>query len=140
MLAPNSLRQAGVRVGKFEFANGNSRHLSNDFPLYRFGDMLLIKAEALWRQGDDAGALDLVNQIRARAGATALSSIDADALLAERGRELFAEGWRRSDLIRFGRFNDAWWEKPASDAFRNLFPIPQNSIDVNADLVQNPGY
>ena len=140
MLFPNSLRQAGVRVGKFEFANGNSRHLSNDFPLFRFGDMLLIKAEALLRLGQDADALELVNQVRARAGVDDLTSLTLDDLLAERGREVFAEGWRRSDLIRFGKFNDAWWEKPASDPTKNLFPIPQPALDVNPDLSQNPGF
>lgn len=139
-LRPNSLRQAGVRVGKFEFQSGATPNLSNDFPLFRYGDIILMKAEVRWRQGDDAGALTFVNQIRARAGADPLTLIDADILLAERGREMFAEGWRRSDLIRFGRYNDAWWEKPASPATVNIFPIPQGQIDVNADLVQNPGY
>ncbi len=139
-LRPNSLRQAGARVGKFEFQSGAGQSLSNDFPIFRYGDFLLMKAEVRMRQGDDAGALDYVNQVRQRAGADPLTVIDADIMLAERGREVFAEGWRRSDLIRFGKFNDAWWEKPASDPNRNLFPIPQGQIDVNPDLVQNPGY
>ncbi|MCE7994669.1 MAG: RagB/SusD family nutrient uptake outer membrane protein [Roseivirga sp.] len=139
-LRPNSLRQAGVRVGKFEIASGAGASLSNDWPLFRYGDIILMKAEVMWRQGNNAGALDFVNQIRQRAGADPLTTIDADILLAERGREVFAEGWRRSDLIRFGKYNDAWWEKPASPATVNIFPIPQGQIDVNADLVQNPGY
>ena len=139
-LRPNSLRQAGVRVGKYEFKSGAAANLSNDYPIFRYGDFILMKAEVRMRQGDDAGALNFVNQIRQRAGADPLTMIDADILLAERGREMFAEGYRRSDLIRFGRFNDAWWEKPASPSTVNIFPIPQPAVDTNADLVQNPGY
>ena len=139
-LAPNSLRQAGVRVGKFEIQTGAASSLSNDFPVFRYGDILLMKAEVLWRSGKSGIALEYVNQVRKRAGADPLTSIDADILLAERGREMFAEGYRRSDLIRFGKFNKAWWEKPASKPSKNLFPIPQGQIDVNADLKQNPGY
>lgn len=139
-LAPNSLRQAGARVGKFEIQSGAAQSLSNDYPIFRYGDILLMKAECRWRLGNDAEALQYVNQIRQRAGADPLTVIDADILLAERGREMFAEGYRRSDMIRFGRFNDAWWEKPASDPNKNIFPIPQGQIDVNSDLDQNPGY
>jgi hypothetical protein len=141
-LFPNSLRQAGARVGKFEFALSSSPNLSNDFPIYRYSDVLLTRAEALWRlNAGDAEALSLVNQVRARSwSGNPLASLTADALLAERGREMFAEGWRRSDLIRFGKYNDAWWEKPVSAASKNLFPIPQGQIQVNPSLVQNPGY
>lgn len=140
-LRPNALRQEGVRVGKFEFQSGAGQSLSNDFPIFRLADVMLMKAEALWRiNAGSTEALSLVNQIRDRSGADALASLTADNLLAERGRELFAEGWRRSDLIRFGRFNDTWWEKPASDVTKNLFPIPQGQRDSNPDLLQNPGY
>lgn len=139
-LRPNSLRQAGVRVGKFEFATGTGPNLSNDFPLFRYGDVLLMKAECRLNLGTDAEALQFVNQVRERAGADPLTAINDDVLLAERGREMFAEGWRRSDLIRFGRYNDAWWEKAASPDYVNIFPIPQGQLDVNADLVQNDGY
>ena len=139
-LRPNSLRQAGARVGKFEFESGAQQSLNNDYPIFRYGDVLLMKAEVQLRNGNAAGALTFVNQVRQRAGADPLTVLDLDILLAERGREMFAEGWRRSDLIRFNRYNDAWWEKPASPATANIFPIPQGQIDVNADLVQNPGY
>ncbi len=137
-----SLRQEGARVGKFEFPLGSSRHLSNDFPIFRYADILLIKAEALWRlNAADANALSLVNQVRTRAGMPNLVALNATDLLAERGREMFAEGYRRSDLIRFGKYDVAWWEKPAlGDPNKNLFPIPKNQTLVNPDLVQNPGY
>ena len=55
-------------------------------------------------------------------------------LVGERGRELFCEGHRRQDLIRFGKFGNAWWEKPASGAERTTFPIPQWAIDANPNL------
>ncbi|MCO6359358.1 RagB/SusD family nutrient uptake outer membrane protein [Roseivirga pacifica] len=139
-LEPNSFRQAGVRVGKFEIQSGAGQSLSNDWPLFRYGDLLLMKAEVEWKLGNDAAALDAVNQVRTRAGVAALTTVDADILLAERGREMFAEGYRRSDLIRFGKYNEAWWEKEASDEFRNIFPIPQGQLDVNNGLTQNTGY
>ncbi|MFY0591485.1 MAG: RagB/SusD family nutrient uptake outer membrane protein [Roseivirga sp.] len=139
-LAPNSLRQAGVRVAKFEYRIGATPNLSNDFPIFRYADVLLMKAEVMHRAGNTAGALTYVNQVRSRAGIDPLTALTDEILLAERGREMFAEGHRRSDMIRFGAYNGAWWEKPASDPFRNIFPIPQTQIDANADLVQNPGY
>lgn len=120
------LRQEGVRVGKFQFRIGSSRHLSNDYPIYRYADILLMRAEALWRLNPaSTEALNLVNQVRLRSfPGNALTSLTADELLAERGREMFAEYYRRQDLIRFGKFNDAWWEKPVSSATKNIFPIP----------------
>lgn len=140
-LRPNALRQEGVRVGKFEFQSGAGQSLSNDFPIFRLADVMLMRAEALWRlNAGSPEALSLVNQVRDRAGMGPLAALTADDLLAERGREMFAEGWRRSDLIRFNRFNDTWWEKPASDVTKNLFPIPQGQRDTNPDLQQNPGY
>lgn len=144
MLTPNAWRQGGVRVGKWEYADGADASLSNDFPIFRYADVLLMKAEALWRMNNgDAMALSLVNDVRRRAfgdNSGDLVALTADELLAERGREMFAEGYRRQDLIRFGRFNDAWWEKPASAATKNIFPIPQPQRDVNPQLQQNPGY
>lgn len=139
-LAPNSLRQAGVRVAKFEYRVGATPNLSNDFPIFRYGDILLMKAEVMHRTGNSAGALNYVNQVRSRAGIDPLTTLTDDILLAERGREMFAEGYRRSDLIRFGKYNDAWWEKDASNPTFNIFPIPQVQSDANPDLVQNPGY
>lgn len=139
-LAPNALRQAGTRINKWEIPLGQGPNLDNDFAIFRYADVLLMKAEAAWRQGKTAIALQFVNQIRNRANAPALTAINADILLAERGRELFAEGQRRSDLIRFNRFNAPWWEKGASQPFRNLFPIPENQLQANPNLSQNPGY
>lgn len=140
MLAPNAFRQAGVRVGKFEFAMGAASSLNNDYPLIRLGDIILIKAEAAFRQGKTADALTAINQVRTRAGMPAYTSLTLDTIFEERGFEMFAEASRRTDMIRFGKWNQPWWEKGQSEPFRALFPIPQQAINANPSLVQNPGY
>ncbi|TVZ58672.1 putative outer membrane starch-binding protein [Flavobacteriaceae bacterium MAR_2010_105] len=141
-LEPNASRKGGARLGKFSFRQGQRDNMDNDYPIIRLGDMYLIRAEADARvAGNWNMALTDVNTIRARAGVPALGSLTADTFLAERGREMFMEVTRRQDLIRFGKFNQAWWEKPASQAFRNVFPIPQEQIDASGGtLTQNPGY
>lgn len=137
-----ALRQEGARIGKYEFELGANANLNNDVPVYRYGGVLLMKAEALWRMdASSTEALDLVNQIRARAGVAPFTELTAENLLAERGREMFFEGNRRTDLIRFGKYNDAWWEHPADPSTHvNLYPIPKAQIDNNPNLTQNPGY
>lgn len=146
-LAPNGSRQAGARLGKYSFKLGQGQHMDNDFPLLRYAEVLLNKAEALARLNGfgDGTALNLVNQIRTRAGVDSFGSMTEGDLLAERGRELFLESLRRTDLIRFGAWGDAWWEKPAhSNPNLNLFAIPLEQINASASedfpLVQNPGY
>ena len=138
------LRQEGVRIGKYEVAPGSGLGLSNDFPVFRFADILLMKAEALMKLGSQNEALALVNQVRFRADLPPLTEITADILLEERGRELFAEMHRRTDLIRFGKFGEAWWEKTASEACRTLFPIPVSAgggpVHAGPFVVQNPCY
>jgi hypothetical protein len=84
--------------------------------------------------------LVLVNNVRARAGVDQFPALTEDLLFAERGREMFAEMTRRQDLIRFGKYGDAWWEKGPSDDHYKLFPIPQPQIDSNNKLTQNDGY
>jgi len=141
-LEPNASRKGGARLGKFSFRQGQRNDMDNDYPIIRLGDMYLIRAEADARvAGDWNVALTDVNTIRARADVPALTSLTADEFLAERGREMFMEVTRRQDLIRFGKYNDSWWEKTASAPFRNVFPIPQEQIDAsNGTLTQNPGY
>jgi starch-binding outer membrane protein, SusD/RagB family len=140
-LFPNALRQAGARIGKWEFALGGTDNMDNDFSIFRYADVLLMKAEVLWRQNaGDPNALALVNQLRVRAQATPFTSLTAENLLAERGRELFSELHRRTDLIRFGRYNGTWWAKPVSPAHVNIFPVPRTQLDANRNLTQNPGY
>lgn len=156
-LEPNALRQAGGRIAKFPYELGATSSLNNDFPIFRYADMLLIKAEALWRisgNPTDGTALALVNDIRDRAGVDPITTLDGalsfdlaggsvpgGELLNERGREMYAESTRRQDLIRFGVFTTKnWWEKTNNEAFRILFPIPDPQRLANANLEQNPGY
>ena len=141
-LQPGALRQAGARIAKFEFEQGFLQNLGNDFPIFRYADALLMKAECLLRLGERTDeATDLVNVVRARAGLEDLDGdVDLDELLAERGRELFAEGFRRQDLIRFGRWTSPWWEKSSSPEFTTVMPIPAPQLQANPNLVQNQGY
>ena len=84
----NALRQQGVRIGKFEYELGaDPANMNNDFPLFRYGDILLTKAESEMRLGNEPAALLLVNMLRARAGLQELTALTLDELLAERGRE-----------------------------------------------------
>jgi hypothetical protein len=139
----------GIRVLKYipDFTNGENRAdtPTNSYVLLRYGDVLMNKAEALFRGGTDPEgdtALTLINEIRSFRFETPspFTEITAENLLEERGRELYWEGWRRNDLIRFGKFLDAWQEKPASGAERVLYPIPPTAILANPNLNQNPGY
>lgn len=170
-VAPTAWREAGARIKKYEFEIGGQPNMNNDFPIFRYADVILMKAESLWRMsGDpaDADALALVNQLRSRAGLADLTSLDGciamydytgsgydynpddptscgdpvagGELYNERGREMFFECHKRTDMIRFGLFNEAWWAKEANDPFRNLFPIPKSQLDANPSLTQNPGY
>ena len=125
----------GPRFVKFEIEPGIEHHANADFPIYRYADVLLMKAECLMRLngGSSTGeALALVNEVHTRAGLTAYTNITLDELLDERGRELAWEGHRRQDLIRFGKFTTGMWEfmSPRSTN-RNIFPIPQWVLDAN---------
>jgi hypothetical protein len=85
--------------------------------------------------------LAIVNNLRSKRNATALASVDLTSLLAERGRELYLEAWRRNDMIRFGKFNDPVQERSIkSDASRVVFPIPAIALSSNPNLKQNAGY
>lgn len=137
---PNGWRQGGARIGKYEFEQGGTGNMSNDFVVFRLADIVLSLAEAEFRLNNPGEALILVNNIRERAGVDPFDNLTVERLLAERGREMFAEMVRRQDLIRFGKFGEAWWEKAASDDHYELFPIPQPQRDVNNKLTQNPGY
>ncbi|MFM2268703.1 MAG: hypothetical protein RL757_2144 [Bacteroidota bacterium] len=142
-LAPSALRQAGARIGKYKVESGATRNLNNDFPLFRYADILLMKAEALWRKNNaDPTALSLVNQIRSRAGATAFTTLTANDLLAERGRELFYEAVRRTDIIRFGKFTQAYapFKTEVDPACKTIFPIPQPQLNANKSLKQSSCY
>jgi len=143
----SSPENAGIRVVKFA-PNSTTKfqfNSPNDVPIMRISDIYLIRAEAKLRNGDAAGALADVNYLRSKrsaAGKTlpALASVTLDDILKERGYELYWEGLRRQDLIRFGKFGDAWQEKPVTAATKILFAVPTSAISVNANLTQNPSY
>ena len=123
----------------------NSRNQSNDLPIFRYADILMMKAEALTRQGT-GGAKELFNQIRTYAGAPTLTSEPTlKEIYDERGREFFDENWRRNDMIRFGHYEDEFFPhyKDFPDANfdkrHRIFPIPQSDIDLNG-WEQNAGY
>lgn len=141
---------AGARFAKYDFTGARNNSMSNDYVIYRYADILLMKAEALMRQNGGAAtqeAVTLVNDVRERAFANpadhqyTTSSLTLDTLLDERGWELVGEGWRRNDLIRFGEFTSGSWTfKSPSEEYRQLFPIPQQQRNSNPNLTQNPGY
>jgi hypothetical protein len=137
----NNLEVTGIRVIKYAYDYPHKDNQSNnDWVIFRYADVLLMKAEALLRTNDAAGALTIVNNLRAKRGASSLASIDLNELFDERGREMYWEGWRRQDQIRFGKYLEAWQEKAATDATKLLFPIPSSQLAVNPNLTQNPGY
>ena len=136
----------GARFFKFEFTNGIAHHADSDFPIYRYADVLLMKAEAIMRQnGDKANdeALACVNKVHERAGLPpyTTANLTLSELLDERGRELAWEGHRRDDQIRFGTYNGTWEFKESDLPTRNIFPIP-NWVRDGAPGVynQNEGY
>ncbi len=123
----------------------NGRNQSNDLPIFRYADILLMKAEALTRQGS-SGAKTLFNQIRSYAGAPTIANEPTlQEIYDERGREFFDENWRRNDMIRFGHYEDEFFPhyKDFPDANfdkrHRIFPVPQNTINLNG-WEQNPGY
>ncbi len=140
-LTPKAFSQSGARIGKYMWESGISISSQNDFPIFRFGDILLMRAEALWRlNSGNAESVELIRQIRERAGLGILTPLTEDALYDEIQRELAFEAHSRPTMLRFGRFNNAWWEKDASSPQKNVFPIPSGVLNANPNLVQNPGY
>jgi len=136
-------RLQGARSQKYQIqANNSFNDQDNDFVVYRLADVLLMRGEANFRLGNVAVALTDINRVRARAAVPAYTSatLTLNEILSERGRELAWEYHRRQDLIRFDQFTKAWRFKPASQKFRELFPIPNDQIILNTNLKQNPGY
>jgi starch-binding outer membrane protein, SusD/RagB family len=148
---PN-LESAGYRVVKYspDLATGKISYSvpGNYYIMLRQADVLLMVAEAKMRAGaaDDAGALALVNKLRVARNAAPLTTMtlntpgnvyDANTLLAERGREMYWEGTRRIDLIRFGMFTAPWRLKPADNGNYYLFPVPLDDLNANSNLIVN---
>ncbi|MFV0291315.1 MAG: RagB/SusD family nutrient uptake outer membrane protein [Mangrovibacterium sp.] len=140
-----------VRADGAASSHAGKAFVDTDFPLIRLGEIYLNYAEAVLRGGggSDATALNYVNELRARAGAATVSSIDLPYLINERARELYFEGFRRSDLIRFNMFTSGdylWTFKggvqagKAVDSKYELFPIPTSILNANENMKQNAGY
>ncbi len=136
--------EKGIRVIKYFPQPGNLDNPGTDYVFFRYADALLMKAEAIFRTGTDPRgetAAKLVGDLRAARGASAIASVTEPVLLAERGRELYWEGWRRNDQIRFGKFLDPVDQRAQKSADHVVvFPIPQRAIDSNPNLKQNTGY
>jgi starch-binding outer membrane protein, SusD/RagB family len=148
----NALEYHGPRFVKYEITALPAWSMPNDLAIYRYADILMLKAEALMRKNGGAAtqeAVELVNQVRSRAFSNPAGklyspgTLDMDALLLERGWEFYHEGMRRNDLVRFGKFVRGDWEffNRSNEAdHRNVMPIPQPRINANPNLKQNPGY
>lgn len=157
----------GLAVTKYknkkrDGSNGQSQDFADvDIPLFRLSEMYLIYAESILRNGaggDASLALSYINKIRGRAyasdpastvGNIAGSQLTLDFIIDERARELYWEGFRRTDLVRYNRFTESsylWpWKGGVGSgtgvpSFRKIFPIPSRDINTNLNLVQNPGY
>ena len=128
-----------------------------DFPIFRLSEMYLIYAEAVARGGtggDATTSLGYINTMRQRAygnttGNITAAQLTSDFILDERSRELYWEGFRRTDLIRYNRFVESTYLWPwkggvksgtSVDAWRKLYPIPSADISSNTNLKQNTGY
>lgn len=114
----------------------------NDLILERYANVLLIKAEALFRLGNAASALPLVNQVRERSKASPLTALTLQIIEDERAREFLWEGCRRTDMIRFGDYFTGVWafKTRTTEAFQKIYPVPLQQITANPNLSQNPGY
>jgi hypothetical protein len=142
----------GYRVLKYEFSKTSvsGRNFGeHDIIILRLADVYLMRAEAKLRKGDAAGALADVNKVRTARTASSivpapLTSVTLDLLFRERGFEFYWEMVRRTDMIRFGKYEGSWTEKTNTDKQKRIFPIPQTAIDGASNLpgylVQNPSY
>ncbi len=144
-------RMEGARFIKWPYQTDGSLtsysvDMENDFILMRYADVVLMYVECLLRDEKvaEAAAVPEFQQLRIRAGLAPIDAADLnlDSFLEERQKEMALEGWVHNDLVRFGKYLDAWWAKPAdSDAGHILLPIPEDKRSANPNLdPQNPGY
>lgn len=139
-------QEEGARIAKWDFAPGLSTSMENDVHIFRLADIYLMKAEALLRSGGSAAeATDMVNKIRARAftdPSKLLKTATLNDVYKERRFEFAWEGFTRQDMIRFGTFlsSRSPFKPWVSDSKYLLYAIPQEVIDANSNIKQNPGY
>ncbi|MCI6428359.1 MAG: RagB/SusD family nutrient uptake outer membrane protein [Rikenellaceae bacterium] len=138
-----------VKYPFYSFTGGY--YIESDLTEIRYAEIYYSEAEALLRTGKADEAGKLLNFVRKRNYEDFNSSIayepegsvklDLDEMLDEWGREFIEEGRRRTDLIRFGRFQDEWWDKPKdADSHFEIYPISRQTLEQNRYLHQNPGY
>jgi starch-binding outer membrane protein, SusD/RagB family len=135
----------GYRNIKFYPDNtSTSRNQNNDVPVFRYSDIILMKAEAILRGGSATlgqTALLLVNELRAqRSTSIAWTTVTLDSIYSERSREFAMETWHRNDMIRFGKYEGKWGFKTNAETYRRIFPIPTYAFTVNSAITQNDGY
>lgn len=152
----------GVQVLKYREYDSNgvastTSFANTDFPVFRLADIYLMYAEAVLRggtSGDNTTALGYINALRNRAyplgdGEISSSELTLPFILEERGRELFWEAIRRTDLVRFGKFtsSDYLWQWKGGlkggqgvDSHLNVYPLPSTELSANSNLKQNTGY
>jgi hypothetical protein len=143
----------GYRVEKYQWSKSSTDGRNKgeaDLVILRLADLYFLRAEAKLRKGDAAGALADINFVRASRTARPdvtpkpLQSMTLDILFRERGFEFYWEHQRRTDMIRFGKYEGTWTEKTDTDVKKRLFPIPQTAIDGASSnqgyLIQNEGY
>ena len=137
-------KTAGARLKKYTndpHANADGRACNNDIVLFRYADVLLMKAEAEVRSGR-SGDTEL-NLVRARVGLPPITAT-LENILHERFVELAWEGWRRNDMVRFGIFSHPYTDRPQREGeesgFTTVFPIPADLLVMHPSWTQNPGY
>jgi hypothetical protein len=132
----------GIRNIKFypDNTNTTNRNQNNDVPVFRFSDIILMKAEAELRGGTVTSGqtpLSLVNMIRSnRTTSPAWTSVALEDLYQERSREFTWETWHRNDMIRFGKFENPYGFKTDADPKHRVFPIPASALGLNPKLQQ----
>jgi hypothetical protein len=137
----NSSKSNGLRVIKYIPDYSNLDQPNNDWVFIRVADVMLMKAEATARMGNTVEAMTIINDIRSHRNAPLLTALTINTILDERARELYWEGHRRRDQIRFGTFlNPVQERSTTSDRHVMIFPIPLDDLSVNPNLHQNPGY
>jgi hypothetical protein len=135
-----TLETAGIRMEKYIPDAANLGTPDDDFVFMRYSDALMMKAEAIARGGAGTNDVTKLNAISSRSGQVSVFPTTLDGIYKERGKELWLEGWRRNDMIRFGKFLAIRELKPyVSDSRYLLYPIPADAL-FNANLKQNPGY
>jgi hypothetical protein len=141
IVSDNWLERWGIRPQKYIPDVSNMDKPENDYVLFRYADALLMKAEAIVRGGSSSTTTaSIAALLSARQGIT--STVDLSTLAGidhARATELWEEGWRRNDMIRFGTYTTARATMTNTDAYRVLLPIPTTAL-LNPNITQNPGY